>query len=247
MLFYPESGESFVHYDISNPKYPSKGRAFAKVVGDGLTTANLTDPLELPCIPNLPSEETDDVKRGGTWHQASNSLRLVLCNRSDKRCKPSELNSVFFAVVHRKHPNFLKLPLRYERYFIVWAATAPYTMLGISQHPILMANETASGWLMYQNWDDDPMNAAVVAQHRIKYGTNSTDPHGGKEYWAYFTYTVSIAWAWGRKVEVDEMNMGYLDDEVVLAIGIEDKGQGLARVKAADLIQCLRACPGFET
>ncbi|MCJ1476098.1 hypothetical protein MMC13_004763 [Lambiella insularis] len=247
MLFYPESGESFVHYDISNPKYPSKGRAFAKVVGDGLTTANLTDPAELPCIPDLSEEDkTDQNKHNGTWHQATNSLRLILCSRSDESCKPSEHNTVFFAIVHRKHPNWLKLPLRYERYFIVWAATPPYSMLGISQHPILMANETASGWARHQNWDDDPSNAAVVAEHQSKHGANSTDPHGGKEYWAYFTYTVSIAWAWGRKVEIDEMNVGYLDDEVVLAIGIDDKGQGMARVKAGELIQCLRACPGRE-
>ena len=99
---------------------------------------------------------------------------------------------------------------------------------------------------MDENWDDEPANAAIVAAHKSRHGTNSTDPHGGKKYWAYFTYTVSIAWAWGREVEVEEMNVGYLDDEVVLAIGIDDKGQGMARAKAKDLLQCMRACPGRE-
>jgi hypothetical protein len=244
MFFYPESGESFIHYDISNPKNQSRGRTFAKVIGAGLTTVNLTDPYELSCINDVGPDEPDEVKRGGTWHQATNSLRLVLCNRADKACTSNEFNNVFFTIIHRKHPNYLKLPLRYERYFTVWAATPPYSMLGLSQHPILMANETASGWFMDENWDDDAENAAKVAEHKAMFGSESHDPHGGKEYWAYFTYTVSIAWAWGREVEVEEMNVGYLDDEVVLAIGIDDMGQGMARVKAADLLQCLRACPG---
>ena len=244
MFFYPESGESFLHYDISNPKSTNSGRTFAKVIGSGFTTVNLTDELEIPCIKDVDENGPEEVKKGGTWHQATNSLRVILCNRSDQKCKRTQYNTVFFAIIHRKHPNYLKLPLRYERYFIVWGGTAPYSMLGVSNHPILMANETASGWFMDQNWDDDPGNAAVVAEHKSKYGANSTDPHGGKGYWAYFTYTVSIAWAWGREVEVEDMNVGYLDDEVVLGIGIDDKGQGVARAKASDLIQCLRACPG---
>ena len=33
-------------------------------------------------------------------------------------------------------------------------------------------------------------------------------------------------------------------DEVVLVIGIDDAGQGFARVRAGDLIQCLKPCPG---
>ena len=150
MFFYPESGESFLHYDISNPRSTNRGRTFAKVIGAGFTTANLTDDLEIPCIKDIDENELDEVKKGGTWHQATNSLRLILCNRSDNTCKHTQHNTGFFAIIHRKHPNYLKLPLRYERYFIVWGATAPYIMHGISQHPILMANETASGWFMDQ-------------------------------------------------------------------------------------------------
>ncbi|KAL8637934.1 MAG: hypothetical protein Q9226_009056 [Calogaya cf. arnoldii] len=123
-----------------------------------------------------------------------------------------------------------------------------------------MANETASGWTESENWNDDPVNAEVVEkfnQHSHHAGINSTytnsttdtmfmEPYGGKGYWAYFTYTVSIAYAWGRgnNEEVGDKNVGYLDDEVVLAIGIDDRGQGFARAKAAELVQCLRACPG---
>lgn len=224
MLFFTNS-EAYIHYEVS----PHGGRTFSKLLGSGLTTTNLTDPLEQPCLQDVAPDERDEIKKNGTWHQATNSLRLVLCNRGDADCKPNADNTVFFAIVHRKHPNYLKLPLRYERYFIVWSAVAPFSMLGISQHPILLANETASGWSAEQNWADDPLNAQLIS----------------KDYWAYFTYTVSIAYAWGRKDdEAIWKNTGFLDDDVILGIGIDDKGQGSASVKVKDLLQCLRACPG---
>lgn len=243
--FFSSTGESYIHYDITDPRNPSaRGRTFAKLLGNGFTTANLTDPLELPCLFDTDATEADEMKKGGTWHQASNSLRLILCERKDPHCKAEIENTVFFAVIHRKFPNYLELPLRYERHFMVWSATPPFSTLGISQHPILLANETASGWTESQNWDDDLDNAATVAHTKRHW--NTTEPYGGKEYWAYFTYTVSIAYAWGRTRtdEVGEKNVGYLDDEVILGIGIDDKGQGFATAKASDLIQCLRACPG---
>ena len=123
-------------------------------------------------------------------------------------------------------------------------------MLGISKHPLLLANETASGWSASDNWENDPANQELVQSHKSwktidGQVSNTTEPYRGKGYWAYFTYTVSIAYAWGREGdEVEEKNVGYLDDEVVLSIGVDDRGQGFARVKAGDLVQCMRACPG---
>ena len=190
------------------------------------------------------------MRRGGTWHQATNSLRLILCNRFDDACKEKSENTVFFTIVHRKFPNWLKLPLRYERYFMVWSATPPFEMLGISSHPILMSNETASGWSASENWDDDTTKSQINAMAKIP-AVNVSEQYDGKNYWAYFTYTVSISYAWGRQPkaandggdEGQDMHVGYLDDEVLLAIGVDDKGQAFSRAKAGSLVQCLRACP----
>ncbi len=247
LLFFPASGESYLHYDLSDPHGGPRGRTFAKLLGSGLTTTNLTDPLEISCLQALDANGPDPSMRDETWHQATNSLRLILCNRSDLGCEPGPGNTVFFAIVHRKFPNFLRLPLRYERHFMVWAATPPFTMLGISKHPILLANETASGWPPSQNWADDPVNVEKITETKARNQGNETmtEPFGGKDFWAYFTYTVSISYAWGRPDdEPERKNVGYLDDEVVLGIGIDDAGQGFARVKARDLLQCLRACEG---
>ncbi len=249
-LFFPPSGESYIHYDLSSARGGPRGRTFAKLLGNGLTTTNLTDQLEQPCLDELANPNDPDHDKRDSWHQATNSLRLVLCNRSDISCKAHPENTVFFAIIHRKFPNWLKLPLRYERFFMVWQATPPFSILGISQHPILMANETASGFSESENWSDDPTNAAIAAATK-KNNPNATEPFGGKGFWAYFTYTVSMSYAWGRTPrrgqagdEAHDMHVGYLDDEVLLAIGVDDRAQALSRVKAADLVQCLQVCPG---
>ena len=253
MLFFPSNGESYIHYDLPPINGAKRGRTFAKLLGNGLTTTNLSDPLEVPCLQELTQqEEPDEAKRGGHWHQATNALRLIMCDRASPTCHATAENTVFFAVIHRKFSNVLKLPLRYERFFMVWSATPPFGMLGVSRYPITLANETAHGWPESQTWDDDPANAAIVAATRAQSPKNSSEPYGGKSYWNEFTYTVSISYAWarepkgndGRGDESEDMHVGYLDDEVVLGIGVDDAGQVYSRVTAVDLVGCLRACPG---
>ena len=225
MMFFPSGSSSFVHYEMSQ----KTGRTFAKLLGGGLTTTNLTDPLEISCLPETLENQTDVSLKDASWHQATNSLRLILCNRFDTECAAKAETTVFFAIIHRKHSNLLKLPLRYERYAMVWSATPPFSMLGISKYPIQLANETANGWTAEENWDDEPQALG-----------------DDKHMWPKtFTYTVSIAYAWGRpNDEAEDKNLGYLDDEVILGIGIDDEGQGYSIVKVRSLLQCLRACPG---
>lgn len=148
----------------------------------------------------------------------------------------------------------------------------------------MLANETASGFLPFQNWDegrdgadeddDDDGKVALQLARRAaatrKVQTNAIEPlaAGGaaRGNWAGFTYTVSMAYAWGREQQqasgkaggkettdrgrdssnkVEDMHVGYLDDEVVLGIGVDDVGQGFARVRMGELVGCMRACPGI--
>ncbi|KAL9053086.1 MAG: hypothetical protein Q9162_005008 [Coniocarpon cinnabarinum] len=227
MIFGSDRGDHYVHYDIT----PTK-RSFSKLLGGGITTVNLTDPYEIPCLEadNKPSPDGTDA----TWHQGTNSLMLILCDRSDPNCKRDASNEVFFSIIHHKHKNAFSLPLRYERYVIMWSATPPFSMLGMSQHPILMANETANGFDAEDNWKDDPEQEKLLAAGKR-----------GKDNWAVFTYTVSIAWAWGRSMdEPQDKIVGYLDDEVILGIGVDDKDMVYTRIVARDLLECMRACPG---
>jgi hypothetical protein len=150
------------------------------------------------------------------------------------------LREFFFAAIHRKHENQYGLPLRYERYVAVWSASQPFGMLAVSKYPILFMNETAAGWTTNEMWDDVP---EAVKEERGE--------------WAGWTYTTTIAWAWRRNEKVggesgekgEEMegkNVGFLDDEVILSVGVDDEGQVYGKLALWELLQCLRLCPLAE-
>ena len=268
-----------MHYDIADPSSPTRGRTFAKLLGSGLTTSNLTNKAEISCFPSTLTDESDVALEGGHWHQSTNSLRLILCARNDPSCVPRPDNTVLFAIIHRKKLNALKLPMRYERYAMVWSSNPPFSMIGISQHPILFGDEIAPGWSTQENWDGSEGNKLVLqdAGNRTLPAAIKPQPLSGREEhvraesndpttpWPGFTYTVSIAWAFrgedpraSRRSSTssgDEqaegkvlhsMQTGYWDDEVILGIGVKDSGQAFGRVKASDLLECLRACPRKE-
>ena len=100
---------------------------------------------------------------GGHWHQSSSALQLILCTRVEALADPvgcdpfARTNSdgglvVNFALVHRKYSNELKLPRRYERWFMVWGARRPYKMIARSKSPVLFWNETVGGFDAEENW-----------------------------------------------------------------------------------------------
>jgi hypothetical protein len=136
--------------------------------------------------------------------------------------------TVFFAAVHRKYLNEYGLLLRYDRYFVVWSAVPPFNMVGVSQYPIIMANETSRDWTSEGHLDDAP------------------EGHAEERDWRdHFTYTTTIAWAWGREEgDVRGKGTGYLDDDVIMSVGVDDQDGVYGIAKASDLLQCLRMCPG---
>lgn len=359
------------------------GRSFAKLLGHGLTTPNLAPSNEGSC---LPLNETDNRGRNGHWHQSSNALQLILCTRAEGRTLPQLCSTanpnrgivVNFALVHRKFSNEMELPLRYERWLLVWGASRPYQMLARSKVPIMFWNETAGGWNEEENWikesqywnraennngndnevtwnaSEEPSSHNVFAedgeggapfQSNWKPSTTSNSPVPSEDAifdnsffsresldalaideahdtlplngtnhasfqrreiidrnkkprinpewssnlnksWAYFTYTPSLAWAWRPRLafewavastrssrprhghnhdnahsaaaegseEGDEeeesilraMHIGFLDDDLIVSVGLEDTAQAWARVKAQELLGCLVACPGID-
>jgi len=225
VMFSPSPSTSYLQYELN-----STTRTFAQLIGAGLTTTNETDPLEESCLSEPTPDEVDSghFMAGASWHQATPALKLVLCTRTNSTCINNSEESVFFAAIHRKHVNGYGLPERYERYFVVWSATRPFNMLAVSQHPILLRNETNRGWTPEEIWDD-------VLEARSE----------NRTYWGQFTYTTTIAYAWGREEsDIREKNNGYLDDEVILSVGIDDQNGLYAKVKVSELLQCLKICPG---
>lgn len=283
LLWFPNREEAYVQYDLIGRRVhggelnstngtvvPRRGgRTFAKLIGNGFTTPNLTDADERTCFG--PEYEKDKLDNHGHWHQGSNALRLILCTRAQARSGECEEGgavddgrSVHFAIMHRKFSNAMNLPLRYERYVVVWESRAPFQVLGVSRWPLLMRNERANPWTEDENWPEERSGwngTRTMFAKRIGVRGKEEElesDHIKSE--AYFTYTPSLAWAWkphsaglGDEDEDEDdveymssLGTGYLGDEVLVGIGMDDLSQGFAKVKVEDLLQCLRLCPGVK-
>ena len=76
-----------------------------------------------------------------------------------------------------------------------------------------------------------------------------------------FTYTTSVAWAWRPGSVVDAaageegddaehlsaLGTGFLGDDVIVGVGVDDVEQAVVRLKVEELLSCLRLCPGVKT
>jgi hypothetical protein len=272
------------------------GRTFSKLIGNGFTTPNLTHPDEQSCFSAEEGDFEDSFGSIGHWHQGSNSLRLILCTRAQARTDPACQDdgftndhdngnetigsvdagrSVHFAIIHRKFSNELDLPLRYERYVVVWEGRKPFQILGVSRSPLLMRDEWAKPWTKEENWPaggEEDVETESNTTMRMPYGEGQgkvvrrgvhkreigQDDDFDKSS-AYFTYTPSLAWTWRPHSaaasqeedndDVDYMSQlgtGYLGDDVLVGIGLDDVNQAFARVRVDDLLNCLRLCPGIQ-
>ncbi len=259
------SGSTLTHMISSDTllRRTATGRTFAKLIGNGFTTPNLTSHQEPGCLDEF--HHFDTLGKMGHWHQGSNALRLILCTRAQVRAgdcgAAAEWNAdgreVHFAIMHRKFANQWKLPMRYERFVAVWEGRKPFKMLGMSQFPILMENEWAQPWSEEQNW---PGRSSRKGNWTA--GLGSTRGSLGARSNAYFSYTPSLAWAWRPRTDhsvapegghvgkedasvhhLSQLGTGYLGDDVLVGIGLDDVEQVFTRVKVDELVGCLRLCP----
>ena len=292
MFWFPgNGGEAYVQYDLGPASSPSptrekhaangtmntddstdhtpvSGRTFAKLVGNGFTTPNLTSSQEVSCFNG--SHNHDSLGNLGHWHQGSNSLKLILCTRAQVKAGDcgdaggwnAEGREVHFAIMHRKFSNGMELPMRYERYVAVWEGRKPFKMLGVGKFPVLMMDEWARPWNEDENWPGAASlrgNWTASLRKKEEQRRNNSTARSN----AYFTYTPSLAWAWrprtdhpdtGRGGEQDEddfhhlagLGTGYLGDDVLVGIGLDDVEQAFARVKVSELLGCMRLCPGIS-
>lgn len=117
----------FIQHDLN----PSK-RTISKHLGSGIIVSVLQSHTS-KCFP----ASTADY---GAWHQATNSLELILCNRMAPSCA---MRSVFLSLVHLKITNKLGLMEggKYERFVAIWDTSFPFRLIALGSQPILFANE----------------------------------------------------------------------------------------------------------
>lgn len=256
----------------------SPGRTLSQVLSHGLTTNNLTSPIEPPCFDiESPSHVTDSLNNTGHWHQGTNSLRLILCSRPDFRSRacihPDHHHSsstttdvkrfsnvqyeeylraegaiVHFSIIHRKFSNELDLPMRYERYVLIWEARTPFRTLAVSKYPIVFGGERVRPW----TYEEDILGHRPSRDRRDS-DSDDIEDKVDEESQFYFTYTPSLAWS-NRAKDEDErghherghedLGTGYLGEEIIVGIGMDDVAQGFVQVEVGELLNCLRWCPG---
>lgn len=209
-IFWDDKEQMYLHYDIA-PR-----RAFAKLEFDGSVGPDIAPLASLndeDCMAKYMPPIAMDGQQ--SIHQATNSLSITLCKRSDPSCTPDNSNTFILTIF--QHKSFYAFHSVYEPHVMLFRRTAPFDIYGISTMPIWIHGrggpgrgrkpETLEGGEM-QEWDQTQM-----------------------------FYVTSISWkSHGQKYQ------GYSDDVLFLAFGIEDEGTGGIDVLADDLLRDLRLC-----
>ncbi|KAK1595639.1 uncharacterized protein LY79DRAFT_546948 [Colletotrichum navitas] len=126
-LFWDEDGAAYIHQDVS-PK-----RVFAKLNADGSVGPDLA-PLaagDEACLSKYMPKLPPDLE---SIHQATNSLSISFCKRSDLTCKATGDNTFLFTVF--QHKTFYRFHSEYEPYVMVFRQRAPFEVFAVSKKPI---------------------------------------------------------------------------------------------------------------
>ncbi|KAK9454727.1 hypothetical protein V1511DRAFT_521856 [Dipodascopsis uninucleata] len=122
------------------------------------------------CVTNLLQKYDDPSKFANDIHQASNSLRVTLC---DFPCIPTIHNTVLIEIMHVKYKNWLEL--YYRRYVVVMNATAPFNIIGRTSN------------LMYAGTDERTMLYTVsIGWDNFRFREHdewNETKHGGQDVW----------------------------------------------------------------
>ena len=126
--FWDNQGQIYLHYDIS-PK-----RVFAKLEHDGSVGEDIAPRAAAKdkiCMAQYMPRLAPELE---STHQATNSLLITLCKRSDPSCQPNDSNTFIFTIF--QHKSFYSFHSVYEPYVMLFQQSAPFEVYAISQKPI---------------------------------------------------------------------------------------------------------------
>ncbi|KAI1396853.1 hypothetical protein F4819DRAFT_114588 [Hypoxylon fuscum] len=141
-IFWDPGGQMYAHYDV----FPR--RVFAKLGADGSAGPDLAPEAALAgdqmCMnkymPKLGPEHE-------SIHQATNSLSVTLCRRSDPSCSPTDANTFLFTIF--QHKTFYGFHGVYEPYVVVFRRRAPFQVYGISRKPLWIYGRARRSQMLY--------------------------------------------------------------------------------------------------
>ncbi|KAJ5782582.1 hypothetical protein N7457_004356 [Penicillium paradoxum] len=204
-IFWDDLGQMFLHYEIA------PARVFSKLELDGSVGPNLA----------LTSAASDQkclrrfLPETGKIHQATNSLAITLCGRSDQFCQPDATNTFVLFIIQQK--TALGLRLVYEPYVVLMRRSAPFEIYAVSSKPLWVFGRSTK----VENSDKDAPTASLEDIPEMLYMTSISWKNHGQKY------------------------HGFIDDTLFLAFGREDSDVGGIDVTAGDLLAELGVCAGF--
>lgn len=211
-MFWDAEGRAYAHYNL----WPT--RSFAELNFDGTGFTDLGPVAanhDQICMAKFMPPDVRDLE---SIHQATNSLMITLCRRSDSKCVPDDGNTFIMHIFH--HKSYYGFHGVYEAFVVLFQRSAPFAIHAISQRPLWIHGR---GPLTFMSdatqYRDDP--AAIPPGHPEMF------------------YITSMSWK-----SHDQQYHGYIDDVVFLNFGIEDARPGLIDVHARDLLQDLAFCDG---
>ena len=211
----------FLFWDLEGKTYIhhdlSPSRVFAEIhidgsVGPNLAVASKTHD-QLCMAKYLPRIEDSFYE---SIQQGTNSLSLTLCKRHDPLCKPTASNT-YIAHVFNLASTYDDHEI-HEPYLLLFSQTPPFSLAAISQRPF---------WI--HGRDVLSSNSSSIQYS----GREAEMPEGHTE-----RFTVAgMSWkTHGQRYH------GFVDDVVLLGLGIEGTRAAGMDVRAADLIEDLAFC-----
>ena len=169
-IFWDKDKNVYAHYDI----FPT--RAFARLSDDGSTGPDLGPHVatgDNKCInkymPKLAPEHT-------SIHQATNSISITLCKRSDPGCKVDDLNTFILTVFQQK--KYYDHHSVYEPYVMLFQQKTPFAIHGISTMPFWISGRGMPGeWKGHQG--------KLLDQTQMLYVTSISWKTAGQKYHGY--------------------------------------------------------------
>lgn len=177
-LFWDKDNQMIIHYDM----YPKRG--FSKLERDGAVGPNLgpkATASDEKCLtrylPKLP-ETLESI------HQATNSLKVTMCNRADKKCEAHDGNTFIMTII--QHKSYYNYHSEYEPYIVLFQQRAPYELYAISKKPIWISGrqrhdgrKTDMMYVTSVNWRERGVNYHGYLDDIVFIGFGYEDKHSG--------------------------------------------------------------------
>jgi hypothetical protein len=208
-VFWDSEGQMYAHYDI----FPQ--RVFASLGRDGSAGMDLAPLAAMNDEKCMAKYMPSVAPRLESIHQATNSLSITLCQRSDPFCQVDDSNTFILTIF--QHKSYYSFHSVYEPYAMLFRRMAPFEIFGISSKPIWIHGRKRAG--------EAPKPRGAAFEGVVDW--NQTE----------MFYVTSMSWkAQGQTYH------GYLDDVLFVGFGIEDERTAAIDVVAEDLLRDLGLC-----